>query len=702
MDRIQDETATADHKFKEAMGGSAATRVRALWLNGMQEELASFIEEEGITLSAVDLAQLRQATDSRYTITRPLIEDIESMSGARNGQPFSILGGKGQGRWLATTADISAEVALDPLGGVYRPFLGGDGSLGGLIRDVVKGRLHPSFFGADPTGAGIADSGFNACTRLAALLGYITWIPRNHTYTLTHNNNPLYSNTEIDGDYGTIKLVDSAGAGGNTQAMLTGANETDGSTYPATRISNVRIGRVILDGNRDNQDDPTDYLVGFRFRAIDGFRCEGTVLQHWNRWGGRVLGDLPTIAGPFADIYAPVDPDDAVTDIRFSGIVARDCGDITQSEGSGPSEVVGLGAAIQANCLDGFSCDGFIGYDVISGVFLGACNKNCTVTNAYYNWTQATRTDRAAFSVAQGSDRTLFDNLEVINPGRATFAEACRDTEFRNVRSYNANDWSHRAYPSSLQGEELGLSQLRYINCTSHGAADNDIFVGAAGTVTPDVEVINFKTVENPNATSLAMTEVDGLVIKGGSFIGDAIGGTLTRCENVEIDGAALSGDTFALQCVGGGEVRLNGGRLDGRGTGGIFRTNFTSDSPTGKFILRGFKTDGATSITTLGGLTDHTNVLDWSVDGEQDAYSVTLAGATVNAGAQATQSFAITEASTRWGVSVSTPNSLRPLQLDAYAVGGTVYVVITNASASNETFSDTDVIVRVNRQFHQ
>ena len=63
MDRITHPTATAGNLFTDGDPGNgiASTRVVALWLNGIQEEVATFIEGQGITLNAGDNTQLNQA-----------------------------------------------------------------------------------------------------------------------------------------------------------------------------------------------------------------------------------------------------------------------------------------------------------------------------------------------------------------------------------------------------------------------------------------------------------------------------------------------------------------------------------------------------------------------------------------------------------------------------------------------------------------
>lgn len=61
MDRIQDPTATVDNQFREAGIGGVATRLRAEWLNGVQEELLHILEQAGITPSTANLTQVLQA-----------------------------------------------------------------------------------------------------------------------------------------------------------------------------------------------------------------------------------------------------------------------------------------------------------------------------------------------------------------------------------------------------------------------------------------------------------------------------------------------------------------------------------------------------------------------------------------------------------------------------------------------------------------
>lgn len=98
MDRISDPTATEDRKFREASGELSATRLRALWLNGMQEEIASFIENEGIELSGADLTQLRQALDRRFPRWRdavtqaPNVTELRALTGMNDGQKFDNSG----------------------------------------------------------------------------------------------------------------------------------------------------------------------------------------------------------------------------------------------------------------------------------------------------------------------------------------------------------------------------------------------------------------------------------------------------------------------------------------------------------------------------------------------------------------------------------------------------------------------------------
>lgn len=65
MDRINDANATEDKKFRapNSQAGIAATRVRATWLNNVQEELLAVIEAAGLTPDIEDETQLLQAID---------------------------------------------------------------------------------------------------------------------------------------------------------------------------------------------------------------------------------------------------------------------------------------------------------------------------------------------------------------------------------------------------------------------------------------------------------------------------------------------------------------------------------------------------------------------------------------------------------------------------------------------------------------
>ena len=65
MDKIDHATATLDQEFTEGNPQTAVkpTVVTAKWLNGIQNELANFIQSRGITLDAEDETQLIQALD---------------------------------------------------------------------------------------------------------------------------------------------------------------------------------------------------------------------------------------------------------------------------------------------------------------------------------------------------------------------------------------------------------------------------------------------------------------------------------------------------------------------------------------------------------------------------------------------------------------------------------------------------------------
>ncbi len=92
MDRINDPTATEDRKFQEASGATPATRLRAPWLNGVQEELLHIIEEEGLAPSGADLTQLKQALDRRFPRQVATITELLALTGVASGQQVSVLG----------------------------------------------------------------------------------------------------------------------------------------------------------------------------------------------------------------------------------------------------------------------------------------------------------------------------------------------------------------------------------------------------------------------------------------------------------------------------------------------------------------------------------------------------------------------------------------------------------------------------------
>jgi len=82
-------------------------------------------------------------------VYRDTIEAVTLIGAAvvAEGQVFIVGAGPGTGNWRATGGDISGQVASDPLGGVYRPWSGTDGSSGGVVRfgfDFVT----PEMFGA--------------------------------------------------------------------------------------------------------------------------------------------------------------------------------------------------------------------------------------------------------------------------------------------------------------------------------------------------------------------------------------------------------------------------------------------------------------------------------------------------------------------------------------------------------------------------
>lgn len=77
FERITDATATPQQTFTEGNRAEniPATRVRAVWLNGVQEEIASVVEGQGLTLNVSDNTQLATAigdiVSDHATLTNP-------------------------------------------------------------------------------------------------------------------------------------------------------------------------------------------------------------------------------------------------------------------------------------------------------------------------------------------------------------------------------------------------------------------------------------------------------------------------------------------------------------------------------------------------------------------------------------------------------------------------------------------------------
>lgn len=93
---------------------------------------------KSVTLNKVDMVRYRSTIEEVTALTPASVAD---------GQVFCISSGAGEGKWKATKADISTEVANDPLGGLYRSWDGANGSTGGLIRFDYGKAVKLEFFG---------------------------------------------------------------------------------------------------------------------------------------------------------------------------------------------------------------------------------------------------------------------------------------------------------------------------------------------------------------------------------------------------------------------------------------------------------------------------------------------------------------------------------------------------------------------------
>jgi hypothetical protein len=280
MDRIKDATATADHKFQEASGSIPATRLRALWLNGMQEEIASFIENEGIGLSSVDLTQLRQALDRRFPRWRNAvtkvdnITDLRALTGLVDGQRISVTsyyggwaalaeGPKGGGEFVVDASDTTS--ADD--GGVI--FVTADGV---RVKRVFSGDVNLRWFGARGNGTAddtppVKSAVFYCITNQKALFAPSgTYIIKPKT-----DGGPVYLNKGITADGMGLTMY---GEGRGKTIFKEGDGETEaGGRFttmfycwlddPATnafRYGSFKFSDMTFDKNgRSNADPPTLY-----------------------------------------------------------------------------------------------------------------------------------------------------------------------------------------------------------------------------------------------------------------------------------------------------------------------------------------------------------------------------------------------------------------------------------------------------------
>jgi hypothetical protein len=94
--------------------------------------------------------------------TKDTIAEVTELVGVRNGQGFRVLTGEGAGQWRATTDDIKSEVDSDAYGYRYRAWDGGDGTTGGVVKELAI-PVRPEEFSA--TGDGLT----NEAAKLTAM-----------------------------------------------------------------------------------------------------------------------------------------------------------------------------------------------------------------------------------------------------------------------------------------------------------------------------------------------------------------------------------------------------------------------------------------------------------------------------------------------------------------------------------------------------
>lgn len=132
MDRIQDDTATDQSRFTEGdpSTGTLATILRALWLNGVQEELIKLLELAGITpdantwdqvwrsLQVLFVQRLTGTLDGSSTANAHVLNPSPSILQYRQGQVVSYL----------TTAENTGAVTLNINGKGAKDLLNANGA----------------------------------------------------------------------------------------------------------------------------------------------------------------------------------------------------------------------------------------------------------------------------------------------------------------------------------------------------------------------------------------------------------------------------------------------------------------------------------------------------------------------------------------------------------------------------------------------
>lgn len=172
MFRIDGPGATPDNKFSEGdpANGTRATVVTDEWLNAVQEEVAKAIEDSGQVLKKADSGQLSRVLKSRV-INVGSVAELEALS-LDGGQQTHLAAGSRTGSFRFNASDLSAEVASDPLQGIYiAPSSDPTGASGASVRQYGQAVTYSPQINVGWWGAAGADESYE--TEFDAIVDWV-------------------------------------------------------------------------------------------------------------------------------------------------------------------------------------------------------------------------------------------------------------------------------------------------------------------------------------------------------------------------------------------------------------------------------------------------------------------------------------------------------------------------------------------------